>query len=247
VNIIQGKREAKSDSFLWHSSVYLDFNSIERWGNSDSFLESSCFRDVMKKIIRFLVLLAVIVVSFYLMMTVFVVFACLAAFGGLVWLYLRYFGKSGNVTNSTKGVTIDQASQSVNTSAPSPQGSSPQESESVVAYDESQQDAVYVEAEVTSVDYDVNALYDLYEMEVRAYCLLPSPSLPAVVSDIIELTNHVDADDRLRAKTYRLLAELYEANNDLALALEYYQTALSLDAKVGVKRKIAKLDKMINL
>ncbi|MFT5707372.1 MAG: hypothetical protein ACI9ES_001663 [Oceanospirillaceae bacterium] len=201
----------------------------------------------MKKIIRFLVLLAVIVVSFYLMMTVFVVFACLAAFGGLVWLYLRYFGKSGNVTNSTKGVTIDQASQFVNTSASSSQKSSSQGSESDKDFDDIQQNEVYSEAEVISADYDVYALYDLYEAEVRAYCLLPSPSLPTIVPDIIELTNHVEANDQLRAKTFRLLGELYEANNELGPSLEYYQKALSLDAKVGVKRKITKLDKMINL
>jgi len=199
------------------------------------------FKDVMKKIIRFLVLLAVILVSFYLMMTVFVIFACLAAFGGLVWVYLRYFGKSKSGSYSTKGVTIDQVIQPVNTSA-----SSPQESESVEAFDEMQQDTGYSEADVTAVYYDVYALYDLYEIEVRAYCLSPSPSLPTIVPDIIELTHNVDADDQLRAKIYRLLGELYEANNDIALALEYYQTAVSLDVKVGVKRKITKLTKIIS-
>jgi hypothetical protein len=201
----------------------------------------------MKKIIRFILLLAVIVVSLYLLMTVFVIFAWIAALGGLIWLYLRYFGKSRSVSYSKKGVTIDHVIQPINTSSSHTQKSSPQESENIEAFGEMQKDSVYSEAEVTSVDYDVYALYDLYEIEVRAFCLLPSPSLPAIVADIIELTSHVEANVQLRAKTFRLLGELYEANNDLALALEYYQTALSLDVKVGVKRKITKLDKMIHL
>jgi hypothetical protein len=199
----------------------------------------------MKKIIRFLVLLVVIVVSFYLMMTVFVIFACLAAFGGLVWLYLRYFGKSANVAYAKKGVTIDQVSEPAHTSASSNQDSPHKEAKSVDAFDDIQQDAVYSEADITSVEYDVSALYNLYEIEVRAYCLSPGPELPSIVTDIIELTNHVEADDQLRARTYRLLAELHEANNDLAPALDYYQTALSLDDKVGVKRKITKLKKIM--
>jgi hypothetical protein len=41
-------------------------------------------------------------------------------------------------------------------------------------------------------------------------------------------------------------SELYQANNDLVLALDYYQTVLSLDAKVGVKRKITQVEKAIS-
>ena len=194
----------------------------------------------MKKIIRFLVLLAVIVVGFYLKMTVFVIFAGLAAVGGLVWLYLRYFGKSSNVTYSGKGVTIDQVSPSV----PTPSSAS-QAAKNVDVFEELREQTVHSEVEVKADTHDVYALYNLYEIEARAYCGSPGPKLPTIVDDIIALTNHVHADGQLRAKTHRLLGELHEANDNLVLALDYYETALSLDAKVGVKRKITKLQKMI--
>ncbi len=244
--MVQLKREAESDSFLWHYCKYINLNLIKKLLNLRFFLKSYFLKDVMKKIIRFLVLLVVIVVSFYLMMAFFVIFAFLAALGGLVWLYFRYFGKSGKPSYSTNGVTIDQVSQSVHTSASTFQETSSQESESNDATNKMQKNSIYSEADVTSVDYDVWALYEFYEKEVRTFCLSPSPSVPVIVPDIIELTNHVEANDQLRAKTYRLLGELYEANNDHALALKYYQTALSLDVKVGVKRKITMLQKMIN-
>jgi hypothetical protein len=193
----------------------------------------------MKKIIRFLVLLAVIVVGFYLLMTGLVIFAGLAAAVGLVWLYLRYFGKGSNVTYSSKGVTIDQVSASV----PTP-GSASEEVTDVDVVEELRPDTVDSEVEVKPDTHDVYALYNLYEIEARAYCVSPGPKLPTIVDDIIALTNHVDADDQLRAKTYRLLGELYEANDNVVSALDYYETALALDAKVGVKRKITKLQKM---
>jgi len=194
----------------------------------------------MKKIIRFVVFLAVIVVSFYLMMTVFLIFAGLAVAGGLIWLYLRYFGKSASVT-SAKGITIDQVSSSVPASA-----ASPEETKNGDVFEELRQAVVCSEEDLKSNNTDVYALYQLYEIEVRACCELPEPELPTIVDDIIELSQHVEADDQLRAKTFRLLAELHEANNNLVLALEYYQTALSLDVKVGVKRKITKLKKMMD-
>jgi hypothetical protein len=193
----------------------------------------------MKKIIRFLVLLAVIVVGFYLIMTGLVIFAGLAAAVGLVWLYLRYFGKGSNVTHSSKGVTIDQVSAPV----PTPRSTSEEAKEADVV-EELPPETVDPEVEVKPDTHDVYALYNLYEIEARAYCASPGPKLPTIVDDIIALTNHVDADDQLRAKTYRLLGELYEANDNVVSALDYYETALALDAKVGVKRKITKLQKM---
>lgn len=66
----------------------------------------------MKKIFRLVVLFALIVVSFYLIMTVFVVFAVLATIGAIVWLFLRYFGKTAKVTEHSQGITIDQVPSS---------------------------------------------------------------------------------------------------------------------------------------
>lgn len=78
----------------------------------------------MKKIIRFLVLLAVIVVGFYLIMTLFMIFAVLVAAGGLIWLYLRYFGKNTKAYSTKKGVTIDHVAPAVSDEPYEPVGSS---------------------------------------------------------------------------------------------------------------------------
>ena len=62
----------------------------------------------MNSVIRFVLFIVVIVVSFYLIMTALVVFLVLVAAGFLFWLYMRYFGSHNKKYDTRKGVTIDQ-------------------------------------------------------------------------------------------------------------------------------------------
>lgn len=89
------------------------------------------------------------------------------------------------------------------------------------------------------------SIYSIYKEEAEAHYDSGASKLPEFLDDLIKLTNHVDADEHIRAKINRLLGELYEANNNPASALECYEKALSLDSKVGVKRKVSKLQKII--
>ena len=89
------------------------------------------------------------------------------------------------------------------------------------------------------------ALYVLYESEAKALCSSAMAEMPGFTQHLIDLTSHTEADSQLRAKMHRVLGELHEANNNPESALGSYESAISLDAKVGVKRKITKLQKII--
>jgi hypothetical protein len=199
----------------------------------------------MKKIIRFLVLLAAIVVGLYLLMSVFMIFAILAAAGGLIWLYLRYFGKNKKVYSATKGVTIDHMPNAEHKS-PKPLQDPSLILDSITSHPPDDK-FIFVEKN-SAIDHRIGSpqtLYDDYQLAVIAYCEGPVAELPSVVEHLSELVNHPDSDIQLRAKINRSLGELHEANNNLVLALEYYEKAILLDVKVGVKRKITKLKKVV--
>ena len=53
-------------------------------------------------------------------------------------------------------------------------------------------------------------------------------------------------DDRWLAEGYRLKGELLEKTQRLAEAMEAYRTALGINAKVGVKKKLANLEKIVS-
>jgi hypothetical protein len=199
----------------------------------------------MKKIIRFLVLLGVIVVGLYLLMSVFMIFAVLAAAGGLILLYMRYFGKNKKVYTSAKGVTIDHMPNAEHES-PKPLQDPSLILDSITSHPSGDK-FIFVETSSASnhLTGSPQILYDEYQLEVIAYCEGPVAELPNVVEHLSELVNHPESDIQLRAKINRLLGELHEANNNPVLALEYYEKAILLDVKVGVKRKITKLQKVI--
>ena len=61
----------------------------------------------MTNIFRVLVLIVTFVLGLYLMVTMFLVFALLAALGFVAWLCMRIMGKTKTVDSSSEGVTIE--------------------------------------------------------------------------------------------------------------------------------------------
>lgn len=65
------------------------------------------------------------------------------------------------------------------------------------------------------------------------------------LNNIIRLLKRTVSDKTISSNThasaYRILGELSEAKNDIRDAIEYYQNALSLNEKIGVKSKLKKL------
>jgi hypothetical protein len=60
------------------------------------------------------------------------------------------------------------------------------------------------------------------------------------------IVNFASADDYYKARAYRLLGELAEAQGDLQDAINHYRTALTFNPKVGVIRALSRLEKRIS-
>jgi hypothetical protein len=245
----------------------------------------------MKTVLRYLVLFVVIVVGFYLMVTLFVVFAVLAAIGALLWLGFRLFGGNAKFSSTHGGVTIDVdgASDSANDSntgyasrndaskkadtitliedirgtkrvddssdielveeftvvetidvSPIVESSTKDKDESQPA--KSKTSNTKLVKEKANID-SLEAHFATCKKSAAKYCQSPAPELPTVVDDLTAIAQDTDLTKQMRAGAFRLLGEIHEANKQTESAIEHYQTALALDAKVGVKRKISQLQK----
>ena len=67
--------------------------------------------------------------------------------------------------------------------------------------------------------------------------------------DVVKLLQKATQDEsistNIRASAFRFLGELSQAKEDIDSAIRYYSSALSLNPKVGVKSKLAKLQTYI--
>lgn len=66
-----------------------------------------------------------------------------------------------------------------------------------------------------------------------------------ILEEVHALTGELDMPDPARSKLHKALGQEYQSNNDLAPALEHYETALRLNEKIGVKRLIDEIKKEI--
>lgn len=65
-----------------------------------------------------------------------------------------------------------------------------------------------------------------------------------ILQKLNELTEQQDMPDQARAKLHKALGHEYHINNDLDLALNFYESALKLNERVGVKRLIDEVKKL---
>lgn len=98
------------------------------------------------------------------------------------------------------------------------------------------------------------AKYEGYKYYDAAIDIISSRTAAEVVSsidrdDVVKLLQKATQDEsisaNIRASAFRFLGELSQAQEDIDSAIRYYSSALSLNPKVGVKSKLAKLQTYI--
>lgn len=69
----------------------------------------------------------------------------------------------------------------------------------------------------------------------------------ALYDEILDLLNSIDDESKnTQAEVQRCIGEMYYKKGDYTLAIENFENALSLNPKVGVKRKLTKLKQRMN-
>lgn len=66
----------------------------------------------------------------------------------------------------------------------------------------------------------------------------------SVLQDVQSLTDDHDMPDQARSKLHKALGYEYQLINDLDKALQYYESALALNDRIGVKRLIDEIKKL---
>lgn len=193
----------------------------------------------MPKVLRIAIIVVFAILAFYVMITLFFVFLVLVLIGVLYFVFLKYFAKKPLNKDTAEGVVIEHEQvvnepSKNNIIAPVTLGKNKVKGRAI--------NEPIPGAYEPTLD---RAMYCLHKSAVENYQHSPNEHGPQLIEGLIKFTGTDFTDNKLKAKSFRLLGEMHETGSDWEKAIECYTTALSIDRKVGVKRKLAQLHKKI--